>query len=105
MLEYVPELSKEVARDALDAKQMWHLADDGDIDKSFDEATHYRRRNERGHPTHAHDAEKKEKNADQDSEGGGKRIVFRGALNCDGAHGQRGNQACGRVRSDDELTR
>src|SRR6516164_11723529 len=103
MLDDIPDFSEEVARDALDAKQMRHLTDDGDIDKSFDEATHHRGGNEGGNPAHPHDAKKKEKNADQDSEGGGKRIVVRGALNGDGAHGQRRNQAGGRVRSDDEL--
>ena len=89
MLEDIPDFSEKITRDARDAKQMRHLADDGDIDKSFDEAPHHRRGNEGGHPAHAHDAEKKEKNADQDSEGGGKCIVFRSALNCEGAHGQR----------------
>ena len=98
MLQDIPDFGEEVARDALDAKQMRHLADNSDINKSLDEATHHRCGNEGSHPAHAHDAEKKEKNADQHCEGGGKRIVVRGGLNGDGAHSQRRNQAGGRVR-------
>src|SRR6516225_3261580 len=93
MLEDVSEFSEKIARGACYAKQMRHLTDDGHINKSFNEATHHRRGNECGQPAHPHDAEKKEKNADQDSEGGGKRVVLRGALSCESAHGQRGNQA------------
>jgi transposase len=40
-----------------DAKQVRHLAYNGDIDKPFDETPHHRRGNKGGDPTHAHDTE------------------------------------------------
>src|SRR6516164_7691596 len=104
MLEDISEFSEKIARGPWYAKQMRHLADDGHINKPFDEATHHRCGNEGGQPAHPHDAKQKEKNANQDSEGRGKRVVLRGALSSESAHGQRGNQTGGCVRSDNELT-
>src|SRR3974377_1160234 len=72
---------------------MGHLADDGDVHKTFDEAPHDRRRNKAGHPAHAHDSKKKEKNADQNGEGGGEGIKLRRPLWCDGADGCELNSA------------
>ena len=86
-------------------KQMRHLADDGDADQAFDEPPHHRRRDERSHPAHAQRAEEQEEGADQDGKGGGERIELRTALRRDGAHGQRGDQAGGGVRADDEQAR
>ena len=62
-------------------------------------------RDKTGHPAHAHNSKKKEKNADQDSEGRSERIKVRSTLDCDGADGQRGDQTSGGIWSDDELTR
>jgi hypothetical protein len=84
---------------------MRHLADDGDVDETFDEAPHNRCGDKACHPAHAHESECKEKNANQDSEGGGQRNIVRGTLGCDGADIQCGDQTRSRVRTDHELTR
>ena len=104
MPEHIPGFGEEVARHTLDAKQVRHLAHDGDIDKPFDEAAHHRRGNKGGHPTHAHDTEQQKEQTDQDGQGRGQHVVFRRALNCDRSHGERGDQAGGGVRSDNKLT-
>jgi len=102
MLQDIPGFREKVARRAADAKQMRHLADNGDVDETFDEAPHDRRGDKTGHPPHAHDSKRKEENADQDSEGGGERIKFRSTLGCDGANGHRRDQTSSGVGSDDE---
>jgi hypothetical protein len=71
MLDYIPKFGEKVTWGAPDTEQMGHLADDGDIDQSFNEASHDRRGDESGHPAHAHDAEKEQKRSDQNSKGGG----------------------------------
>ena len=105
MLQDEPEFVEEVAGRAVDTQQMRHLADDRDADKSLDESPHHRRGDEGRHPAHAERAEEQEEGADQDREGGGERIEVRRALRRDGAHGQRGDQAGGGVRADDEQAR
>jgi hypothetical protein len=84
---------------------MRHLADNGDVDETFDEAPHNGCGDKACHPPHAQDSKSKEKGANQDSEGGGKRIKVRGTLSGDGADGQCRDQTSSGVRSDDELTR
>src|SRR5262249_61863507 len=84
---------------------MRHLADDCDVDETFDEAAHNMRGDETGYPPHAHDTKRKEKNADHHSEGRGERIKFRSTLSCDGASSYRGDQSSSGVGADDEVTR
>ncbi len=60
MLQHEPELGEEVAGRAVDAKQMRHLADDGDAYQALDEPSHHRRGDEGGHPAHAQRAEQQE---------------------------------------------
>jgi hypothetical protein len=69
MLNNEPEFGKEIAGCALDAEQMWHLANDGDAYKAFDKPSHHRRGDESSHPAHAQRAEEQEEGADQDCEG------------------------------------
>src|SRR3974390_1153922 len=105
MLQDMPKLREKVAGCAADAKQMRHLADDRDVDETFNEAPHNGGWNKAGYPPHAHDPKREEEKADQHGESGSQRIEFRCSLGCDGADGHRGDQACRGVRSDDELPR
>src|SRR6476661_2569411 len=105
MLQDMPELCEKIARRSADAKEMRHLADDCHVDETFDEAAHNRRRDKASYPPHAHDSKRKEKKADNDSEGGGERIKFPSTRSRDGADSQCGDQTGGGVRSHDELTR
>ena len=89
----------------MDTQQMWHLADDRDADKSLNEAPHHRRGDEGRYPAHAERAEEQEEGADQNREGGGERIEVGRTLRHEGTHGQRGDQAGGSVRTDDEQAR
>jgi hypothetical protein len=61
MLQDIPKLGKKVAGRAGDAKQVRHLADDGDIDETFNEAPHNWCRYKAGHPSHAEDSNDKKK--------------------------------------------
>jgi hypothetical protein len=99
------ETSGKVPRRAANAKQMRYLADNGDVDKTFNEAPHNGCRDKAGYPPHAKDPKKEEKYADQYSEGGSERIKVCRPLGGDGADGQRGDQTSRGVRSNDELPR
>src|SRR5215813_4408366 len=105
MLQDIPKLNEKVARRTADAKQMRHLADDRDVDETFNEAPHNGCGNKTSHPPHAQDAKRKENNADQYSESGSERIKVHSSLGCNGADSQRGDQTSSGVRSDDELPR
>src|SRR5215472_8481704 len=105
MLDYIPKFAEKVAWRTGKTKQMRHLADDSHIDQSFNEASHDRRGDKAGHPAHTHDAKEKEKQTDHDGQGGRERVVLRGALSCDGADGERGDQTGGGIRSNNQLTR
>jgi hypothetical protein len=63
VLKDIPDFCEEGARGTWNPEEMRHLANDGDINKAFDEATHHGLGNEGGYPAHAHDAEHKEENA------------------------------------------
>ncbi len=105
MPQHKPELDKEIARGALDAKEMGHLADNRDADETLDKPAHYRRRNKRGHPAEAQRAEQQKKGADQDREGGGERVEFRRPLGRDRTDGQRRDQAGRGIRADHQQAR
>src|SRR3974390_3486057 len=60
MLQDMPKLREKVARGAADAKQMRHLADDGDVDETFNEAPHDGCGDEARDPPHTHDAKREE---------------------------------------------
>jgi hypothetical protein len=105
MLQYEPQFGEEAAGRAVDAQQMWHLADDGDAYETFDEPSHHRCGDEGSHPAHTQCAEEQEKDTDQDCEGGSERIEVCRALYRDGAHSQRGDQPCRSVRADDQQAR
>src|SRR5215471_20860030 len=103
MLDYIPKFAEKVARRTRKTKQMRYLADDSHIDQSFNEASHDWRRDKGRDPAHAHDAKEKEKQSDHDGQGGCQRVVFGGALSCDGADGECRDQTSGGIRSDDQL--
>src|SRR6266853_1413547 len=105
MLQNGPEFGEEITRRARDAQQMRSLADDGDAYETFDEPAHHRRGDEGSHPTHAQRAEQQEESADQDRESGGELIELRSSLYSDRADRQRGNQAGGSIRANDQQTR
>jgi len=71
MLQNMPELGEEVTRRTADAKQMRHLANDGDVDETFNEAPHDGCGDKACDPPHPHDAERQEKESDQYGQGGG----------------------------------
>src|SRR5271166_1531944 len=105
MLQHEPELGEEVAGRAVDAKQVWHLADDGDAYQALDEPSYHRRGDEGSHPTHAQRAQQQEESADQDRESGGVLIELRSSLYSDRADRQRGDQAGRGIWADDEQAR
>src|SRR5262245_41509794 len=105
MLQDVPKLREKVARRAADPQQMRDLTDDGDVDQTFDKATHDGCGDETGYPSHAHEAKEKEKNPDQYSEGRSERIELGRSMGCDGADGQRRDQTGCRIWTNDELAR
>jgi hypothetical protein len=105
MLQDVPKLREEAAGRAADPEKMRRLADDGDVDQPFDEATHHGCGDEARHPTHAHQSKTEEEKADQYGEGRGQRIKFRRSLRRYGANGHRGDQTSRSVRSHHQLPR
>ena len=105
VLQDVPKLREEVAGRAADPEKMRHLADDGDVDQPFDEATHHGCGDEARDPTHAYDSKTEEEEADQNGEGRGQRVEFRRSLRRYGANGHRRDQTSRSVRPHHELPR
>ena len=85
VLQDMPELREKVTRSTADAKQMRHLADDGDLDETFNEAPHHGCGNKACHPPHANQSKGEEKYADQNGEGRGERVEVGGPLRAGGS--------------------
>src|SRR6202049_2535579 len=96
VLHHKPEPCEEVSGRAVDAQEVWHLANDRDAHKPFDETAHYWRRDEGRYPAHAQRAEEQEESADQYSQRGRERVEVGSPLYRDATHRYRRDQArCG----------
>jgi hypothetical protein len=89
LLQHMPGFGEKVAGHAVNTQQVRNLANDGDVDETFNEAAHDRRGDEAGDPAHAQNSKEEKEQADQNGERGGKRVEVCSALSCDRAHGYR----------------